>query len=52
MESGLMGQGIAIESEGSLLSTLPGVGSTPCQNAPGDPQVKKTFKTERLTLSE
>ena len=52
MESGLMGQGIAIESEGSLLSTLPGVGSRPCQNAPGDPQVKKTFKTERLTLSE
>ena len=36
-----MGQGIAIESEGSLLSTLPVVGSRPCHNAPGDPQVKK-----------
>ena len=36
-----MGQGIAIESEGSLLITLPVVGSRPCHNAPGDPQVKK-----------
>ena len=44
MESGLMGQGIAIESEGSLLSTLPGVGSRPCHNAPGDPQLKKLLK--------
>ena len=41
MESGLMGQGIAIESEGSLLNTLPVVESIPCHNAPGDPQLKK-----------
>ena len=36
----------------TLLSTLPGVGSRPCQNTPGDPRVKKTNKTEWLTLSE
>ena len=47
MESGLMGQGIAIESEGSvqtLLSTLPGLGSKPCHSTRGDPQVEKLIK--------
>ena len=36
----------------TLLSSLPGIGSRPCHNAPGDPQVKKTCKTEWLTLIE
>ena len=48
MESGLMHRGIAIESEGfavqTLISTVPGVGSRPYQNAPGEPRVKNLIK--------
>ena len=43
MESGLIGQDcnrIRRFSVQTLLNDLPGLGTRPCHNAPGDPQVK------------